>query len=152
MKKIICIIIVIFLLILPSSVFAYSLPDNCFYVDCQTTELGRITIYIPSNMSKYFSASGTSFINTYSSTITGYGIVSGTEYTFRFPTFQLPEYRYYSGSYSNYATLTITEIYSSNLRFLDETDFLKYPQADMFNLIFLCIGGFILCLLFMKKF
>lgn len=152
MKKVFVFIVIFLLVVLPSSVFAYSVPDDCYFIDCQTTELGRITIYIPSNMSKYFSDSGSSFINTYSSTITGYANVSGNEYTFRFQTFQLPEYRYYSGNYSNYAPLTITEIYSSNLRFLDETDFLKYPQSDMFNLIFLCIGGFIVCLLFMKKF
>ena len=89
--------------------FAYNVPDETYYITVDTNEIGRVKIYVPYNLGKYFTTSGNSVISTYSSTITCWGTTDtgSTQYDIRFTFSAIPQYRVSNYSYSD---LTITNI------------------------------------------
>lgn len=113
--------------------FAFEVPDNSYYFVADTQQLGRITVFVPRNMATYFSRSGSQLIGTNSSTITCYGQVSnGTQYTVRFPSYDVPEYRlvnYTSGT--QWSDLTITDIVETNLPILTDFDFQRNTDGAL---------------------
>lgn len=136
--------------------FAYTVPSDSYYIDCDTREVGRIKIYVPYNMGKYFSSTDSGgIVSNYSSNITCWGTTDTgtTQYDIRFPLFDLPEYRRanYTGSSNQYADLTITKVNSTNLPLLSDTDFTLISQANIVNMIMVFIGGSILLFTILKK-
>lgn len=92
------------------------------YIEVNTS-LGVGSIIISSSVpDKYLSVGrNNSYIyNTSSSTVNGvFRLRNGTDYSIRFPAFDVAQY-YTSGSYNpTYTTLTITQILNTNIEFLD---------------------------------
>lgn len=133
--------------------FAWSEPDDSYYIEVQTGQIGVATIYIPYNYGSYFSTSngGSSIVNVYSSQITGYMIDnSGTLYNVRFPSFDVPNYRRADISTGNYVNLSITRIIDSNLPFLSDADFGIFRQPALVNMGSLLLIGVIVILCIMR--
>ena len=133
-----------FSLALPS--FAFVIPDNTYYIQAQTSELGNIDIFVPRNMATYFSYSGSTLIGTNSSTITCYGQTSnGTQYNVRFPSYDVPEYRlvnYNAGT--SYQDLHIIQVIDTNLPILTEFDFQRNTEGAIVAGVVLFILVFLL--------
>lgn len=138
---------------LSASVFRWSVPDDCYYVNCTTAEFGSgCSIYIPTNYGSYFSVDSTTgdLVNTYSSTVNRYMTVTGRDYNVRFSSFDENQYRPYgSGSYS-YQPLHITSIQDTNLNMISSVSL--SPLSNSLNgLLILVFSGGILVCLFMKR-
>lgn len=124
---------------------AFEIPDNSYYINANTSQLGSITIYVPRNLASYFSYSGDGLISTYSSTVSCYAVtLNGTQYSVRFPTYDIPDYRLVnSSSGMSYQDLTITGVAETNLPILTEFDFQRHTDgaliagAVLFILVFL---------------
>lgn len=144
MKKFILSLALMSVLVLPAA--AFEIPDNSYYMNIQTSELGSVTVYVPRNMATYFSYSGDTLISTYSSTITCYAAVAdGTQYNVRFPTYDIPEYRlvdYTTGT--SYQDLTITQVTETNLPILTEFDFQRNTDGALIAGVVLFILVFLL--------
>lgn len=131
--------------------FAYTVPDDTYYIKADTSELGQVMIYVPYNLGKYFTTTSSGgVISTYSSNITCWGTTDtgGTQYDIRFSFSSVPQYR--TGNYS-YSELTITDVIDTNLPLLSDTDFTLISQSNMVNMIMVFIGGSILLFTILKK-
>ena len=142
MKKkftvLILLVVLISLFALPCSAALYS-TDHTYYVEVQTTQLGRITLLIPSNYANFFQFGGEiPLINSNSSTYSVFIKENTNVYNnqVRFAPFDVPEYRTTSTSY-DYQQLTITQVYDSNL----PGYVYKTPFVNDSNLYMLLIAG-----------
>lgn len=104
------------------------------YIEVNTS-IGVGTIIISSSVpDKYLSVgySNSYIYNNSSSTISGaFRLRNGTDYSIRFPAFDVAQY-YTSGSYNpSYTTLTITEILNTNVEFVDYSG--RDKQNDSFT-------------------
>lgn len=140
---------------LSSSVFRWSVPDDCYYVNCTTAEFGSgCYIYIPTNYGSYFSVDSTTgdLINTYSSSVNAYMTVGGRDYDVRFYPFDENKYRPYGGGpyVIEYEPLNITSIQDTNLNMISSVSL--SPLSNSLNglLILVFAGGILICL-FMKR-
>lgn len=140
-RKIIIIISIIFLcLCVCENVFAYTYtkPEGSYYINCTTSQLGIITICIPSDMVQYFTFTAEYPINISSNTV--YGYIIGTQKVIRFYPFRYPEY---SSGYE-YETLTITSVNDTNLKDIN------LSSSDRSNSLIILILGVIAFCLFMN--
>ena len=142
----------IFMLWSPLRAKAFEVPEQSYYRIVDTSELGDIIIYFPTNLAHYFSRSGNGFISTYSSTISTFGMPENgsTQYDIRFGFDDIPHYSTGSSSY-NYADLHILSIIETNLTFLNDTDFTVFSQDTTVSMIFLFIAGAILVTLLKRR-
>ena len=104
------------------------------YVEIQSSSLGKCTIVLSASVPDSYISIGTSNNNLYNNTSsTLYGMVrtiNGTDYSIRFPAFSTAEY-YTAGSYNpTYSPINCTQIYNTNIRFVDYNDTNK--QNDSF--------------------
>ena len=144
-------LVLLFSLLFPISCFAYEIPQDSYYVNVTTQELGEVVIYFPYNNARYLSwnEDQNELINTYSSQVTAYAY-NGSWYTVRFPTFDIPNFRITDSSY-NYDDLHIISLNETNITFLNDTDFTAFSSGNLANLATLLIGGCILICLFMRR-
>lgn len=127
---------------------AYEIPQNTFYVNVDTSTLGNIDIYFPSDRVDYlFYDVELGLINTGSSSITGY--VGNRDLTISFPVFSEPTYR---DGYNTY-DLNITNLVSTNIDFnsSDSQVFMNDTLYQKTLLITVSVGVFFLCLTLFKK-
>lgn len=100
---------------------SYLTQSGGSFIECQTN-LGRGTIILPiTYKSDYFGFSGTSYnvMNLTSSSLSGYFITSsGSQYSIYFNPFSTCQYRQ-DNNYYNYADLTISQIFNTNVQFID---------------------------------
>lgn len=135
------------------SAFAWVEPDDSYFVTVQTGQVGLATIYIPYNYGTYFSTAndGSSLVNVNSSQITCTMVDnSGTVYSVRFPSFDIPNYRRSDISTGNYVNLTINRIVESNLPFLSDADFGIFRQPALVNMGSLLLIGVIVVICIMR--
>lgn len=132
--------------------FAYEIPPEAYYFDVNTREQGEVIIYVPYNYGRYFTWSEDTkkLINTNSSTVTCYGYDGVDWMSVRFPLFDTPQYRYSDSSYS-WDDLTITELYETNVTFLNDTDFTAFTSQTLTNLTLILLAGVIIICLFMRR-
>ena len=118
-KYLVCLVLFVVLVsvfALPCFAALYT-TENTYFVEVDTSQLGRITLLIPSNYANYFQFGGEiPLINAYSSNYTVFIKENTVAYNnqVRFPPFDIPEFRTTSSSYE-YQNLTITQIVDSNL-------------------------------------
>ncbi|MCH5320866.1 MAG: hypothetical protein J1E36_03840 [Eubacterium sp.] len=81
-----------------------------------------------------FVGTGYSLCNLSNTTITGrFVLQNGTVYQFRFSAFNTPEYYYESGLTREWRAVTITQIYNTNIEFIDNTELERDNNIDIFN-------------------
>lgn len=113
------------------------------YMDVETSELGSIVIWVPSNYQYRSFALNESGIpvNITSSTITGY-YYGSDDYSVRWSSFGQASYRLVDGTGYTWEALTITDINGTNVD-MSQDQYLLMPSEDMllYIIIFL-IGAF----------
>ena len=133
---------------------------SCF-VECNTS-LGKGSLVLPVNYRKdcigFYGKSGTDLFNITSGTISGqFVLTNGTTYNVRAQGFSKFQYQTQDGYYNNYTDLNLSQIYNTNVQFMDEQsdrensifDFSMYEKI-IISLI-LIIGCVIIGLLLFKK-
>lgn len=101
------------------------------YVEVESSTLGRGSLVLSASVPDSYISVGRSSNNLYnntSSTLSGiFRTRNGTDYSIRFPAFSTPQY-YTAGTYNPvYNELVITEIYNTNIKFVD------YNNSDKQN-------------------
>lgn len=132
--------------------FAFEEPDNSYYIDLSTSQIGNCKVYVPYNYAKYFSTSndGRRIVNTTSSTVTCYAVdSSGNVYNVRFPSFDTPTYRR-ADLTGTYYDLNIINIRDSNVPFLSDTDFGIFNHTAVVNMASLLLIGVIVVICIMR--
>lgn len=123
------------------------------YVTGTTSQLGTVTVYIPSTYQEGYlgtTASGDLF-NASNSSISGVVYAGSRQYDFRLSSWSTSQYCIQSGSYWEYEDLTFTSIDASNAEIalssvpaVDASEILRYA-------VFLVLVVILLCL-FIKRF
>lgn len=153
-KFFICFILVCsFILLGFKEVYAYEYPTNALYFEYIDKTLGQVKVYIPQNQVSYlsFEQEDTFIVNVSASTCYGYFDYGGSEYRFTFGTFSQPYVRLSASS--TYTYMQIEEVVSTNIDFLNEGT-IYLSNENYYNRLMLyatVIGGFILCLIWLKK-
>lgn len=132
----------IIFLILALLCFTSFALDGGYFFDVQTSQLGHIIIYIPSNYSHgYFTLDNDVPFNVSSTTINGFGSWSDS-YSIRWTSFNSAEYRPTTGMGITWNPLTISEVYETNVSYIvnGENDF--YLDDSLFRLLIL---AFVVC-------
>lgn len=129
---------------------AYTVPDNRYIIVADTVELGSIDILVPIGSRSSFRLSGNTPVNISSSTITCFTNYQNQDYSIRFTTFGVAEYRP-SSSTTTWRTLTFNSVSeSSTIQFLSELDTSQLNDTTILNLLFLGISVFI-CYLLLRR-
>ena len=142
-KAVVCLA---FLVVLSSSVFAveYSTEYPSYvpisggaYIEVQST-LGRGSLVFPNqyqNNTFGFSGSGLNLCNITYSTVSGYFYsASGSPVQVRFQRYNTLEYYYENGSWGNeWRPVTISAIYNTNVRFIDNTTLTRAQEGPIFD-------------------
>ena len=111
----------------------YVKQSSACFVECDTS-LGKGALVFPVNYKKdcigFYGKSGTDLMNCTSNTISGqFVLTNGTTYSVRAQGFGKFQYHTQDGYYNNYTDLNISQIYNTNVQFMDE-------QSDRGNVIF----------------
>lgn len=122
------------------------------YVDCNTQQLGRVTVYVPPEYQVNFFTLNNSGnllnLRSATTTCTAFRVQNNNQYDVRFTAFNTAEYRQ-TGTSNAWSVLTITQIYETNLIVSTNfSDFDKedYPSSDtMFFLILVVLGVICVC-------
>lgn len=138
-------IVSVFILLILSTVpsFAYTYTNEypfylpyvgAKYVEVESSTLGRCSLVLSASVPDNYISIGLNNSHLYNNTSsTLYGTVrtrNGSDYSVRFSAFSTPEY-YISGGYNpTFTPLNITEIYNTNIKFVDYSDSDK--QNDTF--------------------
>lgn len=147
------ILAVIFSMFFSITAFAYEIPENAYKMTVNSN-VGDVVLAVPYNVGRYLVLNDGQLISEYSSTITLYGntIVAGgsDEISVRLQPFRSAEYRYTDVT-NTYSDFIINDIVSSNVPFLQETDFTLFSQDVLVNMIMVLVGGTIIILLLKKR-
>lgn len=134
-------ILLIFISSVPSFAYTYTNDYPAYlpyvgakYVEVQSSSLGKCSLVLSASVPDSYISIGSNNNQLYNNTSsTLYGIVrtvNGTDYSVRFSAFSTPEY-YTAGSYNPvYTSLNVTQIYNTNIKFVDYNDTDK--QNDTF--------------------
>lgn len=143
----VCIFLFGFVFISLMEVHAYDFPANSNYISGNVAGLGDVSIYFPIDKAKFLTFEGNRIINVGSSSVTGYFVRSGTDYTVSCPVYQSCRYRLSSSS--SYVDIVFTGDVESNINFVSEYD----VRADTSKLILLTVFGGVLLIwvLYMSK-
>ena len=128
MKRVLVVLALVVALMAPT-IAVFALPvtmqtrfSDCLYIECQTSQLGRVVIVIPMQYQlNYFSKRGNAPVNISSSTLTCrvyYGTNFANFYACRFQAWETAEYQ--QPSPSTYVALNITTIYDTNYDFVTQ--------------------------------
>lgn len=143
-------IIVFLFAMLSTHSYRYTIPDNRYIIQAETTQLGTIDILVPIGSRNYFRLSGSTPVNISSSTVTCYFNRNNQEYTVRWTQFNTAEYRLSAGN-NTWQPLTITGIGSgTTVQFLSELDTSQLSDSSILNICFLAISVFI-CYLLLRR-
>ena len=137
---------IVFLILFSTSSLAYSYTNDypvylpyvgAKYVEIQSSSLGKCTIVLSASVPDSYISIGISNNNLYNNTSsTLYGMVrtvNGTDYSVRFSAFSTPEY-YTAGSYNpTYSPINCTQIYNTNIKFVDYNDTNKQNDTFIFT-------------------
>lgn len=124
------------------------------YIDCNTSQFGRVTVYLPIDYQRYSIAFNTAgnLVNIRSSTISGYMYVGSNVYNFRMTSMGTPQYRLLDTGYT-YSDLSVTSINNTNVVFVESSDDIPLiPNDELYLLICVMLLGVITLCQFMKRF
>lgn len=139
-RKISLLTFIICFLLLSSSAFADSLVTGGYYVTVGTRELGKVTIYFPSDYQDDWAYINGLPVTTANSTITGYILTStGTgRYTVRMYNYCNGwSYRTYGSSTSTYQDLTVNAFFPK-----ESSIFVKKYRGNTQNIILYVLVAF----------
>lgn len=115
-----------------------------YYIDCSTSALGDVRIYVPYEYQRgsfTTNASG-DIVSLRSSTVTGLLYDGDIVYTVRWSSFGTPQYRSYSGSSYSYYDLGVSEILDTNIQILSsDSDVPLLPSSDYLLLVLILLLG-----------
>lgn len=143
---------VIFSMFFSISAFAYEIPDNAYKMTV-SSNAGDAVIAVPYNVARYINLEDNNLIGEYNGTITLYANTISTDsrpFTVRLQPFTTAEYRYTDNTYT-WSDFVIYDVISSNVPFLQETDFTLFSQDVLVNMIMVLVGGTIIILLLKKR-
>ena len=126
--------------------------NDVFYIEVNTSQLGRGTIMLPDNYKfDNITTANNSYqlFNKTSGTMSGRFITqNGTSYSFRFSAFSSGQYQTSSGGVSTWTGLTVTQLYTTNGS-IDGNNGLKVynvADSDKIMITILIIGVFFMVL------
>ena len=155
---VLCLVCLLHCFVFPVACLDYSanppsyINYRCFYIEVNTSQLGRGTIILPDNykwddISTYNNS--TQLINKTSGTLTGRFVTQGgTTYSFRFSAFNTPQYQTTSNGISTWTALTVTQLYTTNGSIDGNNGIKVYNVADSDKIFItiLIIGVFFMVL------
>lgn len=123
-----------------------------YYMQAQTN-LGSVTIYVPSNFKKgcFTYDQNNQPVNITASTISGYLYRGSGLYNVRFASMGGNTYRLYNSSSSSWSNLSFTSVGDTNIQFLTFDPPLIEPEELFPYILVFCLGVMILCQ-FIKRF
>lgn len=143
---------VIFSLFFGFSAFAYEIPQDSYRMTVSCSA-GDAVIAIPYNLARYISIEENELISQYSSTVTLYGNTISTNsrpFNVRLQPFSSAEWRYTDQNYT-YSDFDIYDVISSNVPFLQDTDFTIFSHDTLVNMSVLMILCSIIVLMLKKR-
>ena len=115
-----------------------------YYIDCSTSALGDVRIYVPYEYQRGSFTTNTSgdIVSLRSSTVIGLLYDGDTAYTVRWSSFGTPQYRSYSGSSYSYYDLGVTQILDTNIQILSsDADVPLLPSSEYLLLVLILLLG-----------
>lgn len=115
-----------------------------YYIDCSTSALGDVRIYVPYEYQRGSFTTNTSgdIVSLRSSTVTGLLYDGDTAYTVRWSSFGTPQYRSYSGSSYSYYDLGVSHILDTNIQILSsDADVPLLPSSEYLLLVLILLLG-----------
>lgn len=115
-----------------------------YYIDCSTSALGDVRIYVPYEYQRgsFTTNSSGDIVSLRSSTVTGLLYDGDTAYTVRWSSFGIPQYRSYSGSSYSYYDLGVSEILDTNIQILSsDSDVPLLPSVEYLLLALILLLG-----------
>lgn len=128
-------------------VLAYDFPTNSNYISGNASGLGNVSVYFPIDKTEQLAYEGGRVINVGSSSVTGYFVRGGTDYTVSCPVFTACRYRFTTTG--TYQDLVFTGDIDTNISFVSQYDVCVNSSKII---VFLLFGGVLLVwVLYMSK-